>query len=208
MKVLLVDDHEVVRDGLKTILSDEFLSIEIKEADNGTDAEKLARKEKLDIIIMDISMSGKTGLNVLKQLRSELIKTPILILSTHPENQYAIRVLKLGGNGYLTKDCLRAELVSAVKLIVSGKKYISANIAAKLAMRFDDDASKEPHELLSDRELEVLKLIAKGKTVSQIAEELSLSIPTISTYRARLIEKMQMKNNSELTIYAINNGLV
>ncbi len=208
MKVLIVDDHELVRDGLARIIAEEFTITKLLEASNGNEGEKAARKGNWDIIIMDMSMPDKTGLEVLKQLRSESIKTPVLILSIHPENQYALRVLKAGGNGYLTKDCPRAEFVNAVRIILSGKKFISASVAEKLAMRFDDDMTKERHELISDRELEVLKLIASGKTVSEIAVELSLSVPTVSTYRSRLLEKMNMKNNAELTLYAINNKLV
>ncbi len=208
MKVLIVDDHELVRDGLARIIAEEFTITKLLEASNGNEGEKAARKGNWDIIIMDMSMPDKTGLEVLKELRSESIKTPVLILSIHPENQYALRVLKAGGNGYLTKDCPRAEFVNAVRIILSGKKFISASVAEKLAMRFDDDMTKERHELISDRELEVLKLIASGKTVSEIAVELSLSVPTVSTYRSRLLEKMNMKNNAELTLYAINNKLV
>ena len=208
MKVLIVDDHELVRDGLARIIAEEFTITKLLEASNGNEGEKAARKGNWDIIIMDMSMPDKTGLEVLKQLRSESIKTPVLILSIHPENQYALRVLKAGGNGYLTKDCPRAEFVNAVRIILSGKKFISASVAEKLAMRFDDDMTKEQHELISDRELQVLKLIASGKTVSEIAVELSLSVPTVSTYRSRLLEKMNMKNNAELTLYAINNKLV
>ncbi len=208
MKVLIVDDHELVRDGLARIIAEEFTITKLLEASNGNEGEKAARKGNWDIIIMDMSMPDKTGLEVLKELRSESIKTPVLILSIHPENQYALRVLKAGGNGYLTKDCPRAEFVNAVRIILSGKKFISASVAEKLAMRFDDDMTKERHELISDRELEVLKLIASGKTVSEIAVELSLSVPTVRTYRSRLLEKMNMKNNAELTLYAINNKLV
>ncbi len=208
MKVLIVDDHELVRDGLARIIAEEFTITKLLEASNGNEGEKAARKGNWDIIIMDMSMPDKTGLEVLKELRSESIKTPVLILSIHPENQYALRVWKAGGNGYLTKDCPRAEFVNAVRIILSGKKFISASVAEKLAMRFDDDMTKERHELISDRELEVLKLIASGKTVSEIAVELSLSVPTVSTYRSRLLEKMNMKNNAELTLYAINNKLV
>lgn len=208
MNILLVDDHELVRGGLARIIAEEFSSATIHEAKNGLQAEKIARKGKWDIIISDMSMPDKTGLEVLKQLRAEGIKIPVLILSIHPENQYALRVLKAGGNGYITKDCPRAEFVNAVKIILSGKKYISANIAEKLASRFDDEIGKEQHELISDRELEVLKYIASGKTVSEIAAELSLSVATVSTYRTRLLEKMDMKNNAELAIYAINNHLV
>src|ERR1700758_5041112 len=157
MNVLIADDHELVRGGLARIVAEELSSAQIHEASDGLNAEKIARAEKLDLIIMDMSMPGKTGLDVLKQLRIELIKIPVLILSIHPENQYAIRVLKSGGNGYISKDCPRADFVNAVRTILAGKKYISADMAEKLASRFDEDTSKEQHELISDRELEVLK---------------------------------------------------
>jgi len=208
MNILIVDDHELVRGGLARIVSEEFSSAKIQEAPNGTQAEKMGRAQKWDLIIMDMSMPDKTGLDVLKQLRSEGIKIPVLILSIHPENQYALRVLKAGGNGYITKDCPRAEFVNAVRSILNGKKYISSEVAEKLASSFGDDITKERHELISDRELQVLKLIASGKTVSQIADALSLSVPTVSTYRSRLLEKMNLKNNAELALYAINNHLV
>lgn len=208
MNILIVDDHELVRSGLVRIVAEEFPFATIQEAQNGSQAEKMARNGQWDIIISDMSMPDKTGLDVLKQLRSESIKTPVLILSIHPENQYAIRILKAGGNGYITKDCPRTELINAIKIILSGKKYISANIADKLATRFDEEIGKEQHELISDRELEVLKLIASGKIVTEIATELSLSVATISTYRHRLLEKMGLKNNAELICYAINNNLI
>jgi two-component system invasion response regulator UvrY len=207
MNILIADDHELVRGGLSRIVAEEFPSARVHEASNGASAEKLLRNGDWDLLIMDMSMPEKTGLEVLKQLRSESIRTPVLIISIHPENQYALRVLKAGGNGYITKDCPRAEFVNALKIILSGKKYISQGVAEKLASRFDNDMDKEQHELISDRELQVLKLIASGKTVSEIAEELSLSVATVSTYRSRLLEKMNMKNNAELTVYAINNHL-
>ena len=206
MNILIADDHELVRGGLARIIAEEF-SAEIQEVSNGSQAEKIGRSKNWSLIIMDMSMPDKTGLEVLKQLRAEDIKIPILILSIHPENQYALRVLKAGGNGYITKDCPRADFVHAIRTILNGKKYISPSVAEKLASRIDDPG-KEEHELISDRELEVLKFIASGKTVSEIAEELSLSVATISTYRHRLLEKMDLKNNAELTLYAINNNLV
>lgn len=208
MNILIADDHELVRGGLARIVAEEFPAAQVHEVSNGNQAEKMGRTKALNLIIMDMSMPDKTGLDVLKQLRSESIKIPVLILSIHPENQYALRVLKAGGNGYISKDCPRTEFVGAVRTILNGKKYISAEVAEKLASRFDDDMGKEQHELISDRELQVLKLIASGKTVSEIAEELSLSVATISTYRSRLLEKMNLKNNAELTHYAINNHLV
>jgi two-component system, NarL family, invasion response regulator UvrY len=208
MNILIADDHELVRGGLARIVAEEFPFAKIQEASNGTQAEKTARNGKWELIIMDMSMPDKTGLDVLKQLRAESIKTPVLILSIHPENQYALRVLKAGGNGYISKDCPRADFVNAVRVILNGKKYMSADIIEKLTSRFDEDVSKEQHELISDREMQVLKFIASGKTVSEIADELSLSVATISTYRSRLLEKMNLKNNAELTHYAINNNLV
>jgi two-component system invasion response regulator UvrY len=208
MNILIADDHELVRGGLARIVAEEFPAAEVHEVPNGTQAEKTLRTKNFTLLIMDMSMPDKTGLDVLKQLRAESNKIPVLILSIHPENQYALRVLKAGGNGYITKDCPRADFVNAVRTILSGKKYISADVAEKLASRFDDDAGKEQHELISDREMQVLKLIASGKTVSEVADELSLSVATISTYRHRLLEKMNLKNNAELTHYAINNGLV
>ncbi len=206
MNIIIADDHELVRSGLSRIVTEEFPAANVQEVPNGTSAEKLIRSGKWDLLIMDMSMPDKTGLEVLKQLRAESIKIPVLIISIHPENQYALRVLKAGGNGYITKDCPRSEFINALKIILTGKKYISQGVAEKLASRFDD-IEKEQHELISDRELQVLKLIASGKTVSEIAEELSLSVATVSTYRSRLLEKMNMKNNAELTVYAINNNL-
>src|SRR5246127_1847658 len=158
MNILIADDHELVRGGLARIVAEEFPSAQIHEVPNGSQAEKISRAEKLDLIIMDMSMPDKTGLDVLKQLRVESIKTPVLILSIHPENQYALRVLKAGGNGYISKGSPRADFINAVRTVLSGKKYISADMAEKLASRFDD-VGKEQHELISDRELEVLKLI-------------------------------------------------
>lgn len=207
MNILIADDHELVRGGLSRIMAEEFPAAKIVEVPDGHSAEKMVRSGEWAILIMDMSMPDKTGLDVLKQLRSEGIKIPILILSIHPENQYALRVLKAGGNGYITKDCPRAELVNATRIILGGKKYITQEVAEKLTSRLDDDMGKEKHELISDRELQVLKLIASGKTVSMIAEELSLSVATVSTYRSRLLEKMNLKNNAELTVYAINNHL-
>lgn len=208
MNILLVDDHELVRKGLLSIASEEFSSAKIQEACNGLEAEKFVHSQNWNMVVMDMSMPGKTGLDVLKQFRSESNKVPVLMLSIHPENQYALRVLRAGGNGYITKDCPRAELVNAMRIVLNGKKYISPAFAQNLACQMDEDMSKEQHELISDRELQVLKLIACGKTVSEIATELLLSVPTISTYRSRLLEKMKKKNNAELVLYAINNHLV
>lgn len=208
MNVLIADDHEMMRDGLARIVKDAFSFEKIEQAGSGKQAELMAREGKWDILIMDMSMPDKTGLDVLKQLRSEANRIPILILSIHPENQYAFRVLKSGGNGYICKDCPREEFIHAIQTIVNGKKYISSSLAERMALNFDEDFGRDEHELITDRELEVLKLISIGKTISQIAKELSLSVATISTYRSRLLYKMNLKNSAELMRYAINNHLV
>ena len=187
MNILIADDHELVRSGLARIVAEEFPGATIKEAANGIQAEKIVRNGKFNLLIMDLSMPEKTGLEVLKQLRSEANRIPILILSIHPENQYALRVLKAGGNGYISKDALRVDFVTALNNVINGKKYISAEALQQIASRLDDDMSKEKHERITDREMQVLKLIATGKTVSEIADILSLSVPTISTYRHRLL---------------------
>jgi two-component system invasion response regulator UvrY len=208
MKILIADDHAIVRKGLKQILLEEFPSAEIHDAEDGHQLLKEIRKQKFDVVISDLSMPGLNGLDALKQLKEEFPKQPVLILSMHPEDQYAIRVLRAGAAGYLNKETAGDELVKAVRQITNGKRYISAAVAEKLAENLDIDSSKALHELLSDREHEVLKQIASGKTVSEIAVGLNLSVATISTYRARVLEKMHMKNNSELTRYALDNNLV
>ncbi len=208
MKILIADDHAIVRKGLKQILLEEFSSAEILEVENGNQLLKEIRKQKFDVVISDLSMPGLGGLDTLKQLKEEFPKQPVLILSMHPEDQYAIRVLRAGASGYLNKETAGDELVKAVRQITSGKRYISPAVAEKLAENLDIDSSKPLHETLSDREFEVLKLIAEGKTVSDVAEILSLSVATISTYRTRLLEKLHLKNNAELTRYALDNKMV
>jgi two-component system invasion response regulator UvrY len=207
MKILIADDYELVRRGTSRIIEEEFPDSEIVEVSCGFEAEKKARTEKWDIIIMDMSMPDKTGLDVLKQLRAESIKTPILILSIHPEEQYSLSILKAGGNGYIPKNCPHADFIKAVKKVLNGKIYISNEITEQF-IKLDGNIEKEKHELISDRELQVLKLIARGKTLSEIATELSLGVTTVSTYRSRLLEKMNLKNNAELMHYAFNNYLV
>jgi DNA-binding NarL/FixJ family response regulator len=207
MKILIADDFDLVRQGLVDWLKIGFPFAEIREANTGLQAEKIVRSEKPDVIILDISLPGKNGLEVLKQIRSEEIKTPILVLSIHSEEQYALRIFKAGANGYMEKNCTQDELIKAVKVVSSNRKYISSKVAEKMVAMLGDNVHKELHELISDRELQVLKLIASGKTVSGIATELSLSVATVSTYRARLLEKMHLTNNAELTHYAIENDL-
>ncbi|MDE3142583.1 MAG: response regulator transcription factor [Bacteroidota bacterium] len=209
MTILIGDDHSVVRRGLKTILLDAYPFAQIEEASDGIELLDKALKQDWSIIISDITMPGFTGIEVLKQLKEKKPKQPVLMLSVHAPEQYAIRTLKAGASGYLTKESAPDELVKAVQHILSGRKYITPEVAELLVfMNSDDDSNKKLHESLSDREFEVLKLIASGKTVSQIAEILSLSIHTISTYRSRILEKMHMSTNAELTKYAITNQLV
>lgn len=208
MKILIADDHAVVREGLKQILSqiDEIASI--TEAENGINVIDLALNQKFDLILLDISMPGKSGfeiLNYLKQIKPEL---PILIISVHPENQYAKRVLKAGAAGYISKFASPEELKQAIITSIKGEKYISRELAQELAMGLMKNKSKNPTESLSNREFEVMRLIASGKTVSEIADEICLSIKTISTYRSRILSKMNFKNNAEITKYCIMNELV
>jgi two-component system invasion response regulator UvrY len=208
LRILIADDHSVVRRGLKQILLEEFPSAEIGEV---LDAESLIKKvmtSDWDVIISDISMPGRGGLDALQHIKQAYPKLPVLILSVHPEDHYAIRVLKAGASGYLNKDMAPEELVNAVRRVMLGKKYISPTVAEKLATSLDHDTDRLPHETLSDREFEVLKLIAAGKSVSEIAEMLSLSVTTVSTYRARILEKLQFKTNADLTLYAISNKLI
>ena len=207
IKILIADDHTVVRQGLRQILQEEYTLAEFGEAINGNDALEKARNETWNVIILDITLPGRNGLEVLKQLRIESIKIPVLILSMHSEDQYAVRLLKAGASGYLTKESASDELVVAINRVISGRKYITESLAEKLASSLDYDTDKPLHELISDREFQVLCLIASGKTVSEIASELCLSVPTISTYRTRILEKMNMKSNAELTHYAIRQGL-
>lgn len=208
LKILIVDDHTVVRKGLKLILTDEFVDVKIDEASNVEELMKLILHNNYSMILCDVSMPGRSGIEVLKQLHLEFPKLPVLILSMHPEEQYAIRAIKAGAMGYLTKDCASSELVKAIKCILGGKKYISSHVSELLANTISSESNRLPHELLSDREFEVLKLIAIGNSVSDIASILSLSVATISTYRSRLLEKMKIRSNAELILYAINNSLV
>jgi DNA-binding NarL/FixJ family response regulator len=209
LRILIADDHPLIRKGISQMLAEEFAGVKIGEAGDGSELLEKSRNETWDFIITDISMPGRSEFETVRQLKEENPLLPVLILSMYPEEQYAKRMLKAGASGYLLKDTAPEELCNAVKQILSGKKYFSSNVAQLLAedaVRGKKDAPV--HELLSDRELEVFKLIASGKNVSDIAEKLSLGIPTISTYRARILEKLEMKNNSELTHFAISNGLI
>lgn len=207
-RVLIVDDHAIVRAGLKQILAD-VPDIEVAgEADCASQALRLARQEPWDVVLMDISMPDRSGLEALELLRKEHPGIKVLMLSMHRETQYAVRALKTGAAGYLNKQSAPAQLVDAILTVASGKKYISAEVAQELASQVSGEREAAPHETLSNREYQTLCLLASGLTVSAIAEQLSLSVKTISMYRTRLLMKMQMKNNAELTHYAIKHGLV
>jgi len=207
-KILIADDHPTMRNGVKLILTSAFSDIQFGEAATATEVMKKINEKKWDLLILDIDMPGRNGLEVLKDLKDKKIKIPVLVFSFHPEKQIAIRALKAGAWGYLAKDAAFDELTKAINQILSGRKYITPSLAEQLAEHIDNPLDKLPHELLSDREYETLLLFSKGKTVSEIAKELSLGVPTISTYRARILEKMEMKNTAELVNYAIHNNLV
>ena len=197
-----------MRHGLKQILADEFKRAVFGEARNAQEALDLVWKENWDIAILDITMPGRSGLDVLRELKKSKPRLPVLVLSMHPENQFAVRVLKRGASGYMTKESAPVELVGAVKKVMAGGRYVSASLAEKLATYLAADSHKPAQELLSDREFQVLRLIASGKIVSEIARELSLSVKTISTYRSRILEKMGLRNNAELMHYAMQHQLV
>jgi DNA-binding NarL/FixJ family response regulator len=208
LKILIADDHAVVRKGLKQILLEEYPSAMIGEVG---DAESLIAevvKEDWGIVICDMSMPGRSGLDALTQLKQVTPHIPVLIMSMHPEDQYALRVLKAGAAGYLGKDNIHDNIIKAVQTVQLGKKFITPAIAEKLANALGEDTTLQPHEILSDREFDVFKLLAGGKAVSDIAAQLSLSATTVSTYRSRIMEKMNMKNNAELTRYALEKQLI
>ena len=208
MKVLIADDHAVFRRGLRETLAEAFSRVTFGEAGTALETLEHVRRQDWDVVILDISMPGKSGLDILDDLKRLRPRLPILLLSMHPEQQFARRALKSGAAGYLTKDSVTEELKEAVKKIVGGGRYVSATLAEKLALDLREGADKPLHELLSDREFQVLRMIASGKTVKDIAEELSLSVKTVSTYRARILEKTGMKTNAELIRYALQTHLV
>jgi len=208
IKILIADDHPIVRKGLKNIIKETSDMTVADEASNGQEVIKKALKKDFDIVVLDISMPGRSGLDILKELKIHKPKLSVLVLSVHPEEHYAVRALKAGASGYLTKESAPEELIKAIYRISLGKKYISSSLAEKLALDLDINSERPPHEALSDREFEVMCLIASGKTIKEIASELFLSIKTISTYRSRILEKMRMKSNAELTHYAIKHRLV
>jgi two-component system, NarL family, invasion response regulator UvrY len=208
IKILIADDHAIVRKGLVQILADSPDAIVVVEASDGEEALAKVDGGDFDLVLLDISMPGRGGLDVLKDLKSRNPRLPVVILSMHPEEQYAVRALRCGASGYLTKGSASDDLLHAIHKVLSGGKYISSSLAEKLADVLDNNAEKAPHETLSNREYQVMRMIGAGKTVTEIAAEMSLSVKTISTFRARILHKMKMKNNSKLTHYAIQNNLV
>ncbi len=208
MRILIADDHSIVRKGLKQILVEEFPFATIEETGDAEGLVKKALSQDWDIVITDLSMPGRSGLDAINQIKQQHPKLPILILSMYPEEQYAMRVLKSGASGYLSKDMAQEELVNAVRKVLSGKKYITPTLVEKLALQLGQENVGAPHEQLSDREFDVLKLLAAGKSVSEIAALMSLGSTTISTYRARIMDKMSLKSNADLTRYALENKLI
>jgi len=208
IRVLIVDDHAIVRQGLQRIL-DEAKGIEVGgEASNGLEAMKKIRSGKWDVVLLDISMPEKNGIDTLKQIIDENKDAKVLILSMYSEDQYAVRLMKAGASGYLTKDAAPEQLVEAIRKVVAGKKHISPTLAELLLQECNHSSEKPSHEILSDREYQVLRMLGTGKNVSEIAAILSLSVKTISTYRAHILAKMKLKNNAELTYYVMQNNLM
>jgi len=206
--VLIADDHAIVREGLKNILADTSDIVVKDEASNGAEVIKKVLKNDYAMIVLDISMPGRDGIDVLKQIKSIKPDLKVLIMSVHSEDQFAYRALKLGASGFINKDKAPDEMIGAIRKVASGRIYVSASFAEKMALNLQTESDLPPHKKLSDREHEVMRLIASGRTAKEISEELSLSSKTISTYRTRILDKMDMKTNAQLTYYAILNNLI
>lgn len=208
LKILIADDHAVVRRGVRQLLVETVRPEVVEEAESAAEALRKAGERDWDIVILDVSLPGRTGLDVLAELKRSKPGLPVLMLSMHPEDQYAVRAIKTGASGYLTKDQAPEEIARAVRRILNGGRYVSPALAEKLAFALGPDADRPPHEALSDREFEVFRSIASGRAVSEVARELHLSVKTVSTYRTRVLEKMGLETNADLTLYAVRNGLV
>ena len=207
IRVMIADDHAVVRQGLKQIMEEYDEMNVVSEHDNGADALDWLRKHNCDVALIDIAMPGMSGIDLLKQLHKEKPKLPVLVLSIYAEDQYAVRLIRAGASGYLTKECAPMEVVEAVRRVASGKKYLSPAVVEMLTNEVMESRDKHLHETLSDREYQIFLQLASAKTVTEIADGLGLSVKTVSTYRSRILEKMHMRNNSELMHYAIENQL-
>jgi DNA-binding NarL/FixJ family response regulator len=208
MKIIIADDHTIVREGLRQILRDLYPECVIEESCEGNDALKKIRSGNFDFVILDISMPGLSGIDILKALKDQDVKGNVLMLSVYPQKQYAIRSLRLGASGYLTKDCAREELALAIKKISSGGKYISSEIIGDLVSGMDSPEGAFPHDRLSEREFQIMCLLARGQSNIEIGKQLYISEKTVSTYRSRLLEKMNMKGVTELALYAFKNNLI
>lgn len=208
IKIIIADDHIIVRKGLKMILDETSDFKVVDEASTGSELLMKLEKNKFDVVVLDISMPGRDGIDTLKEIKKNYPKLPVLVLSVHSEEHYAMRALKAGAAGYINKDSATDTLVEAIRKISAGRKHISQFVAEKLAFELEDKKSDTLHDELSDREFQVLCMISNGKTLTDIAEELSLSVKTVSTYRTRILEKMQLKNNAELTHYSVRNNLI
>jgi two-component system, NarL family, invasion response regulator UvrY len=208
VRVLVADDHALVRKGLQQVIKEQAPDMIVDEAWDGEQVLSMVRNEEWDVLVLDIGMPKRSGLEILQELRTTQPKLPVLILSVHPEDQYAIRVLKAGAAGYLSKDSALDELVDAIRKAVSGGRYVSASLAEKLALGLSGGLDRLPHEALSDREMTVLLKMGAGMSVGEIADELSLSVKTVSTYRTRILEKMGYKSNADLIRYVIEHELL
>jgi DNA-binding NarL/FixJ family response regulator len=208
MKILICDDHKIVRDGLRQILQQLEEVTFIGEARDGNEALTILKVDVYEVVLLDISLPDQNGLEVLKYIKSKWPSTNVLMLSMHPQEQYAIRALKLGASGYLTKDTASEELIAAIKKVSAGGKYISQSLAENLALHLDDDSNRQKHEVLSNREFEIMIKIANGKSLQEIGDELFISVKTVSTYRYRIMEKMGLKKNTELTRYCMESNLI
>ena len=208
IRIVIVDDHAIVRSGLRQFFSEQVDLCVIGEAANGREAMELVRKGDLDVLVMDLSMPEHSGIDALAAVKARAPELPVLILSGFPEEHYATTLLKQGASGYLNKQCDPEEIVTAIRTLYRGRKYITAAVAERLADGLDGTASKLPHEMLSEREFQVFLRLAKGETIGHMAEGMSLSVKTVSTYRTRVMEKMGLASNSDLTYYALKNGLI
>jgi two-component system invasion response regulator UvrY len=207
MKILIVDDHAVILQGLKRILGDEFAGATFGEARHFQQAIDLLRQERWNVVILDIDLPGRSGLDVLRQIKAERLSSSVIVFSMYPEEQFAVRALKAGASGYVAKNCASEQLVEAIRKVSAGGRYVSAALAERLAADLGQERLRVPHEILSDREFEVMRMMAAGKGTTAIAELLSLSVKTVSTYRTRILEKLQFETTSQLIRYAIEQGL-